>query len=73
MVNLIFVISGVMSEFIGSRDIDGIVGAIKNKNLPPVEEPSDVVSLTSETFESFLNDNVVTVVEFYTSWWLVFF
>jgi protein disulfide-isomerase A6 len=63
------VIVGAASDFIGARDVDGIVDTMRNKNLPPVEPKSDVVTLTFDTFDSFLEHNLVTVVEFYAPWW----
>jgi protein disulfide-isomerase-like protein len=62
------IILGIASDFIGTRDVDGIVETVRLGNKPPVEEPSDVLALTKETYSAFVSTGI-TLVEYYTSWW----
>jgi hypothetical protein len=59
---------GLASDFIGTRHVDGIVETVIGGNKRPVEEPSDVLALTKETYSAFVSTGI-TLVEYYASWW----
>ncbi|XP_074659107.1 putative protein disulfide-isomerase A4 isoform X2 [Tubulanus polymorphus] len=60
---------GKWLDYDGPRDKDGIVKYMKERADPNWKPPPDaVVELTKETFKDFINNNELSLVEFYAPW-----
>ncbi|XP_019635970.1 PREDICTED: protein disulfide-isomerase A4-like [Branchiostoma belcheri] len=56
-------------DYDGPRQEDGIVNYMKEQSDPNWEPPPEaVVTLTEDNFDEFVNDNAITLVEFYAPW-----
>uniref|UniRef100_A0A7E5A0H4 Protein disulfide-isomerase n=1 Tax=Panagrellus redivivus TaxID=6233 RepID=A0A7E5A0H4_PANRE len=56
-------------DYDGARDADAIVEWIKEKTDPNYKPPpEEVVTLTTETFDEFIGDKPLMLVEFYAPW-----
>uniref|UniRef100_A0A0K0D2H9 Calsequestrin n=1 Tax=Angiostrongylus cantonensis TaxID=6313 RepID=A0A0K0D2H9_ANGCA len=56
-------------DYNGGRDIDEIVDWVLSRVDPNYEpKPDEVVTLTSENFDEFINNEALSLVEFYAPW-----
>ncbi|XP_078573399.1 protein disulfide-isomerase A4-like [Branchiostoma floridae x Branchiostoma japonicum] len=60
---------GEAFDYDGPRQEKGIVDYMKEQSDPNWEPPPEaVVTLTEENFDEFVNENAITLVEFYAPW-----
>lgn len=56
-------------DYDGGRELDEIVDWIQSRTDPNYKPPpEEVVTLTSENFDEFINEQALTLVEFYAPW-----